>query len=161
MVANGEILAKGVTDPKTGKKGEAELDKIVRLRNEIPDGTFGKISSDLRAFNKWDQFIAYQVSDPAMAKFKSSVIANAERLGAIYSGGGTVTSDNKMKIAIDLMDGALSKQAFRPLVESHKESIENTIAEYGKGATFGGQEKKSAPPTAPKKIGRFTVEVVE
>jgi hypothetical protein len=130
MIKAGKILVDGSTDPNTGKKNEAELDKIVRLRNEIPDGVFGAVSDKLRTFNSWDQFINYQISDPKMAELKGTVIANAERLGAIYSGGGTVTSDQKIKLAIELLDVKLGKQGFSRLVNSHKDSIRNTIGEY-------------------------------
>lgn len=148
IVNNGEILVDGVKDPRTGKMSEPELDKIVRLRNEVDDGAFGTLSNKVRQFNSWDQFVKYQVSDPKMAALKSAVIANAERLGAMYSGGGTVTSDKKLQLAQELLDYKLSREAFKSLVDMHKDSIINTVNKYKEDAGVG-----TTSPTAPAPSG--------
>jgi hypothetical protein len=140
MRTNANILANPPIDPKTGKPtGESELDKIVALRNDIQPGIFGSISPELRKFNDWDQFIKYQISDPAMAKFKGTLIANIERLGSVYQGGGTATSDYKMKLAQEFLDPTLDKPAFKDLVESHKESVLRTLSDYSNGVVGGIQ----------------------
>jgi hypothetical protein len=160
MIKAGKILIEGSTDPRTGQKNEAELDKIIRLRNDIPDAYFGQVSNNLRMFNSWDQFVNYQISDPKMAELKGTVVANAERLGAIYSGGGTVTSDQKIKIALDLLDVKLGKKGFSQLVNSHKDSIRNTIGEYQNitpVAPFTGStvNQPQAKPAAKKPLSAY------
>lgn len=144
IVKNAEILTEGVKDPKTGEMRESELDKVVRLRNEVDDGTFGKMYNKFRTFNKWDQYLGYQFGDEKQAKLKSAIIANVERLGAVYAGGGTVTSDKKMELAAQLMDAALAKPAFSALIGMHKDSIRSTAAK------FGAVEPVGMGATAPK-----------
>ena len=140
MRTNANILANPPIDKKTGKPtGQSELDKIVAARNAIEPGIFGTISQSLRSFNSWDQFLAYQVSNPVMAKFKALLIANIERLGSVYQGGGTVTSDFKMQLAREFLDPALSKPAFSELVETHRESISRTLADYSNSIVGGLQ----------------------
>lgn len=123
LVNNAEILAKGTRNPYTGKMGKPELDQLVELRNQIDDGVFASISNKVKKFNDWDQFLKYQVSDPKMAAFKSKLMANVDTLANIYAGGGTVTSDFKMRFAQDLFDAGLSKGAFKVKMDTHKESV--------------------------------------
>jgi hypothetical protein len=141
MIKNAQLLTEPTIDPVTGKQGESEIDKLIRLRNDLPDSTFSSMNNKFRAFNSWDQFFAYQFSNEKMAKLKSAIIANVERLGAVYAGGGTVTSDKKMELAASLLDAALAKPAFAALLNMHKESIRNTAARYSQiePLTFGGQ----------------------
>jgi hypothetical protein len=142
MARNAEILIEGVKDQKTGKMTEPELDKLVRLRNQVDDGLLGKLNSDIRAFNSWDQYVKYQVSDPKMAQLKSAVIANAERIGNMYSGGGTVTSDKKIELAKELLDQKLGKPGFKALIDMHKDSMRSTMLKYKET----GQEENIAFP---------------
>jgi hypothetical protein len=130
LTRNGAILLEGARDPQTGKHTESELDKIIRLRNAVPDGAFGQFANNVRAFNSWDQFVAYQTSDPRVTALKSSVIANAERLGSMYAGGGTVTSDKKLQLAQDLLDYKLGRPGFKSLVDMHKDSIRSTTLKF-------------------------------
>jgi len=123
LVNNAEILAVGVKDPYTGKMRESEFDQIIKLRNDIDDKLFSKINSDLQAFNRWDQWLSYKTSDPKMARLLSKVMAATDTLGSIYAGGGTVTSDFKMKFARDMFETALSKEAFKEKILTHKESV--------------------------------------
>ena len=153
MRTNANILANPSVDPKTGKPtGESELDKIVNMRNEIKPGVFGSMAPELRKFNDWDQFIKYQVSEPAMAKFKGILIANVERLGSVYQGGGTATSDYKMKLAQEFLDPTLDKPAFKDLIEAHKESIVRTLGDYS-NAIVGGLQGVSLQTPSPANEG--------
>lgn len=141
MRTNANMLANPPSaDPKTGQPvGKSELDKIVEARDKIQPGIMASIAPSLRKINDWDQFVDYQVSDPAMAELKGLLVANMERLGNIYSGGGTVTSDYKMRLAGDFLDPTLDKPAFAKLVETHRQSILRTFDDYSSGFVGGLQ----------------------
>jgi hypothetical protein len=145
LIDNAEILAVGVKDPKTGVMSKPELDQVADLRDEIPDRLFSKINSDFQAFNRWDQFLAYKVSDPKMARLVSKVMANVDTLANIYSGGGTVTSDFKMKFAKDLFETALSKESFRAKMDTHKQSVIERARKYGDPNPAGVVNSGSVP----------------
>jgi hypothetical protein len=130
MIDNAEILAKGVTDPKTGKTYKPELDQVVDLRNKVDDKLFSKINNDLQAFNNWDQWLAYKTSDIPMTKLISKVMADVDTLATVYSGGGNVTSDFKMKFAKDLFETGLSKEAFAAKMDTHKQSVLERAIKY-------------------------------
>ncbi len=130
LIDNAEILAVGVKDPKTGIMGKPELDQVADLRDQVDDKLFAKINSDVQAFNRWSQWISYQVSDPKVARLKSKIMANVDTLASVYSGGGTVTSDFKMKFAQDLFEAGLSKEAFRAKLDTHKESVIDRARKY-------------------------------
>ncbi len=130
LIDNAEILAVGVRDPKTGVMSKPELDQVADLRDKIDDKIFSKISSDLQAFNRWDQWLSYKTSDIPMARLISKVMADTDTLANVYAGGGTVTSDFKMKFAKDLFETALSKEAFRAKMDTHKEAVRERAIKY-------------------------------
>jgi len=130
IIDNAEILTVGVKNPQTGEMSKPELDQVAELRDKIPDRWLSKINKDFQGFNKIDQMIAYKVSDPNVARFISKVMANTDTLANVYAGGGTVTSDEKMKFAKELFEAALSKEAFRAKMDVHKESVLDRARKY-------------------------------
>jgi hypothetical protein len=152
LIDNAEVLAKGVYNPETKTWSKPELDQVAGLRDQIDDKLFSKINNDLQAFNRWDQWLSYKTSDVKMSKLLSKVMANVDTLASVYSGGGTVTSDFKMKFAQDLFETALSKEAFRAKMDTHKESVIDRAIKYGQPNPAGmsqptGQQPGSLSPS--------------
>ena len=137
LVNNSEILAVGVKDPTTGKMRPAELDQIIKMRDNLDDKTFAKISSDVVAFNKLDQWLNYQTSNPKQAALVSKVMAASDTLGSVYAGGGTVTSDFKMQFAKEMFETGLSKTAFRAKLNAHKQSILDRMYKFNEISPAG------------------------
>jgi hypothetical protein len=146
MQASGSALFEGTKDNTGRVVIPATFDRLVQLRDELPEGVLGTVSDKLKAFNTFDQFVKWQTSDPKMAELKSTIIAAAERMGNIYSGGGSVTSDQKMKLAQELIDPRLGKDAFRALIQGHTKDLMNIVNTYGKTwTTTPGQEPRFMP----------------
>lgn len=139
--ANNQLQAiKSLVLPANGKP--SSLDELKQMRAEAfaKPGDISAIRNELskyagketddsqfRVLNKIEMALKKQLtSDPKLAAFWSKLQATAEQLGRYYSGGGNVTSDFKIRFAMELLDAGYQQKAFEAVVDTHANAMKHT-----------------------------------
>lgn len=114
-----DLIGKPVVN---GKPQKSQIEQLKELRAQA----FKSGDSPVKILNDLERFFKGQISDKDMSPLESKLNAVAESFGRYYSGGGSTTSDFKIKFARDLLKGGVQQPAFEAILDTHASSMQGS-----------------------------------
>lgn len=125
------------------KNADSALKMLPSLKQTIKDLDFG----DVKVANHAILFSEKQLSDPRAANLNMQLAFVADKIGSIMQGGGSTTSDFKVKLALAALDGSYSATTLTSVLDNVATYLQQAKDEYSTVTVVKpGQQQENKGP---------------